>query len=98
MTLCLFPDFSGQPYGAGTSRASRGHCSVVEGLWGPSIAVVVLGVCSSHERGEAESRSPRGALDALETPPHSSLTLPIPLPLAPGTQEETQRSPLGREG
>ena len=26
---------------------------VVEGSWGPSIVVVVLGVCSSHERREA---------------------------------------------
>ena len=65
------------------------------GLLGPSIVVVVLGVCSSHERGEAESRSPRGALDALETPPHSSLTLPIPLPLAPGTQGGNPEEPIG---
>nr|XP_005910956.1 PREDICTED: CMRF35-like molecule 4 [Bos mutus] len=67
VTLCLFLDFSGQPYGAGTSRASRGHCSVVEGSWGPSLAVVVLGVCSSCERGEGEvwggdQRGQQGAL------------------------------------
>ena len=96
MTLCLFLDFSGQPYGAGTSRASRGHCSVVEGSWGPSLVVVVLGVCSSRERGEAESRSPRGALDALETPPASSLTLPIPLPPAPGTRGGNPEEPVGQ--
>ena len=53
---------------------------------------------AAAESWEAESRSPRGALDALETPRLSSLTLPIPLPPAPGPKEETQRSPLGREG
>ena len=96
VTLCLFLDFSGQPYGAGTSRASRGHCSVVEGSWGPSLAVVVLGVCSSRKRGEVESRSPRGALDALETPPASSLTLPNPLPPAPGTRGGNPEEPVGQ--
>ena len=97
MTLCLFLDFSGQACGAGPSRASRGRCSGVEGSWRPSLAVEVLGSAAA-ERGEAESRSPRGALDTLETPHLSSLTLPIPLSPAPGPKEETQRSPLGREG
>lgn len=76
VTLCLFLDPSGQPSGVGASRASRGHSRVVEGSWGPSLTLVVLGICSSRKRGEAGSRIPRGALDALETPPRPSLTLP----------------------
>ena len=94
VTLCLFLDLSGQPSGAGTSRTSRGHCRVVEGSWGPRLAMVVWGSAAAMRRGEAGSRIPREALDALETPPHSSLTLPLPLPLVPGTQGGNPEEPV----
>ncbi|XP_045020627.1 CMRF35-like molecule 6 [Bubalus bubalis] len=89
VTLCLFLDFSGQPYGAGTSRASRGHCSVVEGSWGPSFAVVVLGVCRSLSM---TATSPKRSTSTPESP----TTLAVPTWSAVSGQEAPDPSQAHR--